>query len=415
MLYTILPAVTTWDIEDKLADTFQKAILNETETYNYKEPVCISGEAVLVECNEERNVFVRSIERPEAIKRVVEYQNNASNPHGEDKLNVIVLNFDAVARAHFHRRFPKTRDFITRLHKGGDIEFFEFFRYHVLAPYTYPNLIAMYTGVNFENPIYRNVSTIWDMYKEGGYITASVDNSCLDWSGKYQKHRTSFSDHQFVAPFCLPEVHPLHNPYGNFAGPFSLLRRCLAGDYVHKYAFDYLEQFIEQYPNLPKFMIAAFNEGHEGTGEVIGLVDEDLVKFLEVVDYNNTALFILSDHGLHMSPFYAFHEPSAIKENALGLLTGFFPNWFLHKHPQLAKNIRTNQQSLVTPFEIHETLQHLINFPTKPILSSSRYSHVENNTGIFQPTHYSLFDEIPFSRTCPQAGIPDYFCICPKS
>jgi predicted AlkP superfamily phosphohydrolase/phosphomutase len=46
---------------------------------------------------------------------------------------------------------------------------------------------------------------------------------------------------------------------------------------------------------------------------VIGLVDDDLVEFLEEVDYNNTALFIVSDHGLHMNIMFAFREQSVIK------------------------------------------------------------------------------------------------------
>ncbi len=128
-----------------------------------------------------------------------------------------------------------------------------------------------------------------------------VDNSCLDWSGKYQINRTSAVDHQFVSPFCLPEAHPLTHPFSNWNGPFSIRRRCLAGKYSHEYVFDYIQEFMHNYRYLidililnrlyfpirkikfnitlnsdvysrdqPKFVIGAFNEGHEGTGEVIG-------------------------------------------------------------------------------------------------------------------------------------------------
>jgi len=231
-------------------------------------------------------------------------------------------------------------------------------------------------------------------------VSASIDNSCLDWSAKYQKKRVSKVDHQLVAPFCLPEVHPLHNPYGNFAGPFSILRRCLAGKYVHKYSFDYLSQFIFQYPSHPKFVVAAFNEGHEGTGEVVGLLDDDLENFLSLVDFNNTAVFLVSDHGLHMNIMFAFREESVVKENALGLLSAIFPTWFLQKYPQVRNNLKHNQQALVTPYEIFETLHSFAKFPNPNI---PRASH-----------SLSLFDEIPYNRTCEEAWIPNHFCICNK-
>ena len=95
----------------------------------------MDAEAVLVECGTNRNVLVRSIEKPEVKERVKEYHNakkerkekkerrevpfvdptryNTKHPAEEERLNVIFLNFDAVARSHFHRRFLKSKEFIT--------------------------------------------------------------------------------------------------------------------------------------------------------------------------------------------------------------------------------------------------------------------------------------------------------------
>ena len=44
---------------------------------------------------------------------------------------------------------------------------------------------------------------VWDEFREQGYVSASVDNSCLDWSGKYQKQRTTNHDHQVYQFFLL--------------------------------------------------------------------------------------------------------------------------------------------------------------------------------------------------------------------
>jgi hypothetical protein len=113
----------------------------------------------------------------------------------------------------------------------------------------------------------------------------------------------------FRIPIAISKVH------FQFEGIFSFkkkltLRRCMRGKYVHSYVFDYLQQFWDNYAGMPRFALAMFNEGHEGTGEVIGLVDDDLHEFLsseyESGGFDNTAVFFLSDHGLHMGPFYMF-------------------------------------------------------------------------------------------------------------
>jgi len=239
---------------------------------------------------------------------------------------------------------------------------------------------------------------MWDTFYDTGFVTATADDSCLDWSAKYQKQHTYKVDHQFASPFCLPEVHPLENPHGNMKGPFSILRRCLTGKYVHTYVFNYLQQFLYNYHDVPKFAFAAFNEGHEGTGDVIGLVDDDLVEFLEILDYNNTALFLVSDHGLHMHPLFAFGAQSTVQENAFALLITAFPNWFLEKYPDVKDNLEHNQQALLTPFEIYESLQRLTNFKVKQKPRESCST--------------SIFDNIPYSRNCEDAAIPSKFCKC---
>ena len=55
-------------------------------------------------------------------------------------------------------------------------------------------------------------------------------------------------------------------------------------------------------------MFATFEEAHEGTGLIIGGMDNDLHRFL--TDFylkgrmENTAVFLTSDHGLHMGPYF---------------------------------------------------------------------------------------------------------------
>lgn len=50
--------------------------------------------------------------------------------------------------------------------------------------------------------------------------------------------------------------------------------------------------FFLFFQDVPKFAVASLNEGHEGTADVIGLVDDDLFNFMLKMrnngDFNNT-------------------------------------------------------------------------------------------------------------------------------
>lgn len=65
-----------------------------------------------------------------------------------------------------------------------------------------------------------------------------------------------------------------------------------------------------------------FLEGHEGTGEVITLLDDPLEDFLSFVVENNydedSIIFIGSDHGLHMSGI-AYLLDFSIREKDIAL------------------------------------------------------------------------------------------------
>jgi len=56
-------------------------------------------------------------------------------------------------------------------------------------------------------------------------------------------------------------------------------RRCLYGKDTHTYIFDYVKSFWEKYYDEPKFFRLAFQDAHEGTGEVAQYMDDKIVNF----------------------------------------------------------------------------------------------------------------------------------------
>ena len=80
---------------------------------------------------------------------------------------------------------------------------------------------------------------------------------------------------------------------------------------------------------------------------------------------------------------------------------------FHRRFPELVANVRRNRQRLVTPFDLHKTLQHLLHLQTNS-------THAWTNNGFPDgQTAYSLMtDELPADRKCAEAGIADVFCSC---
>jgi Protein of unknown function (DUF229) len=71
------------------------------------------------------------------------------------------------------------------------------------------------------------------------------------------------------------------------------------------------------------------------------------------------------------------------------------------------RNLEINQNRLTSNYDIHATLMHLSGANEKLAGKHKVKSLKEDETkGI------SLFDEIPVTRTCTDAGIPEEFCCC---
>ena len=150
-----------------------------------------------------------------------------------------------------------------------------------------------------------------------------------------------------------------------------MLRRCFYGKEVHDYIFEYGKQFWEAYPDNKKFMRLGFNDGHESTFEVLKYLDEPMVEFLQFfLDkgyLKNTALFIVSDHGNHMPGLYnLFLSEQFETERVLGNFYLIINNNLtlmknnLERFKLFHKNVMINQQSIITPYDIHDTMIHLI-------------------------------------------------------
>ncbi|KAF9273514.1 hypothetical protein BGZ68_001431 [Mortierella alpina] len=455
--YDILPDTKEWPTQEKIMHTYNKKIIERIEKRSYREPVLINDsgiEAIVANCEENiSKVLIRVtsqekvLDRVEAVQRARTKQKqdlistveqralaNSSQEEGlvdskavkytkeegERKPNVLVLFLDAVARRQFYRKLTKTAAVISDLTASTDEDsaqgrpqLHEFFRYHAVGLNTGANSRAIYT--NHTEALVPVALPIWKVFHDAGYITSNVENSCYDWSTHYTGLTTSqYFDHELHTPFCLPPYFALTgNPFGNFVGPYSIVRRCLHGDNIHNHAFEYMTQFMQAYPDKPWFQLASFIEGHEGTGEVLLTVDHDLAKFIRGMEENgtlsNTIIFIMADHGLHMGINFMFTQNGRI-EHMNPYLSVILPPLLTKNYPSLARGLRHNQQSLVTAYEIHATLKSLA---SGKAFIAPEFNGENTSRGGDSWRRGTLFDEeLNMSRSCDQARIPEKYCKC---
>jgi len=355
--YKILPETRTMSYKEKFSVIKYSVVdkMNEKE-YTYTEPVELDDiEAVYVTCGEQNKLVTGVAKR--RVKPVEEEQ-------PVDKLNVLVMYFDAVSRRQFFRNCPKATKKLEEFHKSGIMHLNQFFRYGVIGYNTLRNSNGLFAGIQYDS-VHRGVP-IWEEFRKKGYVTGVADDLCEDWDTTYNNRTTVSLDHELIAPFCLPEYHERDgSPWGNFKGPFSLRRRCITGQYVHNYALNYTREFINLYDGKnPWFFRSSYIEGHESSSEVLSLMDDDLERFFSSLSeetLNRTVIIIMSDHGLHMGFSYLFSN-QGFTEHKLPMFTTFIPERFLNKYPEIRKNLDENEQKLISAFDIYTTFRDILDF-----------------------------------------------------
>ena len=222
----------------------------------------------------------------------------------------------------------------------------------------------MYTGTQLRRE--RRGKPYWQMFRDQGYATLYLNGFCEDWMNTFLKVKSEGMDHLAIFPWCHFDYHPLEKTFGNFAGPFSMARRCIKGEYVHNRIFGYLNDYWNNYEGHGRQAHIPLQEGHEGSGDVVLTLDPDMANFLkdweELGRLNDTVIILTSDHGSHMGPYFLATDMGEF-EQKLPFLYMIFPKWFMDKYPDFRKNLHANEQNLIVHYDIHWTLRHLLSLP----------------------------------------------------
>lgn len=274
---------------------------------------------------------------------------------------------------------------------------------------TFPNLMAILTG--FNNSMAYNVCNpkkvgkldscpmIWNSFKERGYATAYAEDEVSINTFNYHKYGflSPPVDH-YLRPFAIAAEKYLHKT------KLSGLNMCLGyqnyADYIYQYALDFATQYKGN-PYFGLFWTNTFSHNDiSSTSCMDNHMKEYIVQLGKLGILNETLVVFFSDHGMRFG-------------NVRQLLTGWFeerlpfiffslPEWFKQAYPELVQNFKINRNRLTTPYDFHVTLKHILS------LSGTNISLAAPSCTLCQ----SLFEEMPYNRSCNDANITQHWCTC---
>jgi hypothetical protein len=96
------------------------------------------------------------------------------------------------------------------------------------------------------------------------------------------------------------------------------------------------------------------------------------------------------------------------------LLAILLPRWVEDKYPEAAAALRKNEQRLVTGYDFHTTMHHLLHLGESRAPPAEQYPLWQAAGNVTESVRWgvSLLAEVPTGRSCDDAGVPPEYCQC---
>ncbi|BES97765.1 catalytic activity [Nesidiocoris tenuis] len=331
--------------------------------------------------------------------KVKEKMQSASNGTSAEKMSVMIIGIDSISRLNLIRTMPLT---FRHLQRNG---WFTLKGYNKIDDNTFPNLVAILAGMTYaqirdacffspRTPV-DDCPLLWKNFSSRGYITAYAEDEPVISTFNY--HKTGFvqspTDY-YLRPFMLAAEKStklkIHASLNICLGPV------LAADHILNYLVDFATTF-NQYPTFSLFWLNGFSHNDLNTPTTM---DANIEAFLDRLSasgaLNSTMVIFLSDHGMRFGKIRETYI--GYVEERLPFIYFWLPEKFKNAFPSKVNNLVLNSNRLTSPYDVHMTLLD--------VLGSKR-----NGTDGCS-TCRTLFDAIPWNRSCADAGITEHWCTC---
>ncbi|KAK4286761.1 hypothetical protein Pmani_040150 [Petrolisthes manimaculis] len=327
-------------------------------------------------------------------------------PGEAEKLNVIIFGTDSVSRLNMRRHLPKTFGFLQEL---GAVELTG---YNKVADNTFPNLVPILSGLSkmelIKHPCMPKSRTfdacpwIFKDFKSRGYVTAFVEDA--PWMGIFRYMQNGFlyppTDY-YGRPFFMASEKEIG---GNKKGNANI---CQGAQLSMKVLHDYSLEVVRTFPDIPTLgLYWSCSLSHDYLN-MVRLADLPHFSYLrelqELGALNHTAIIFLSDHGMRFGSIRSTYV--GMLEERLPFVVIYLPPWFRVKYRRAFRNLAVNAHRLTSNYDLHQTLLDL---------AYGRFGDLAHVTAKPKSTTrgISLFQRVPRSRNCSDAGIGEHFCTC---
>ena len=345
-----------------------------------------------------------AVVKNQSVERIASelFEKFVSLDQPSETLNIILLGIDSVSRLNFMRFMPKTKQLLDELSSAVHLN-----GYTKVADNTFVNVIPLLTGRFIGDFVQDKIVKRYGPFDELPFIWKKFSNI---------GYRTLYAeDNPNISTFNYAKKGLFHPPTDYYFRAYSLAleehsrfwngrrkRLCYGDKFETEHYLEFLKSYIETF-NGSHYFAYVFNcKMTHDYHKYLAYVDHVYLHFFQWILENkymqNTVLVFFSDHGVR---FGALRETLIGRiEERLPMVYMIFPHWFPAKYPTLWRNLKTNQQRLTSPFDIHATLENLVTFTG--VSSTATTSH----KGL------SLFSEIPEDRTCSDAYIGPHWCTC---
>ncbi|XP_073815816.1 uncharacterized protein [Musca autumnalis] len=377
---------------------------------NFTVPTQING--VIVDCSSKSLKKIIQQDAFTFIQVKGREKNNAdtkktstSPKNNPPTFGILMMGIDSLSRINFRRTMPKTYKYVE------DNGWYELKGYNKVADNTYPNLMPLLTGYANDNAVrlckptipggLDNCTFIWNSFHDYGFTTAYAEDTASISTFNYAKKG-----------FLKPPTDYYFRPVGlAIEKTMKVVKKdglnyCLGRRQAGEYIYDFGVDFAKRYRNLTKIGLFWTNSFSHNAYYTAATMDSRMKQYFEEMErdglFEENVVVFFSDHGCRWGPLLDL--PEGFLEERLPMFFISLPKWFKQKYPEFSRNLQVNQRRLTSPFDIHMTLQHLLQLatagehtPQKPLDCS---------------TAHSLFQEIPEYRDCVAACVPETWCTC---
>lgn len=241
---------------------------------------------------------------------------------------------------------------------------------------------------------------IWKEFRQQGYTTAYAEDGA-EKSTFAKNNQIGFNSppvDYYFRPFTIAAERHLYKE--NEWSPNVCLGNKYYADYIYRYGIDFAKSHKET-PYFGLFWTSTFSRDYANTSSIM---DEQMRDYFEEMHeeeiLENSLVIFLSDHGIRFGA--TRHTMSGFYEERLPFLFISVPTWLKESYPEMVENIKSNQNRLTTPYDMHATLKHILAFNQDRDLKLNCDEMCR-----------SFFEKIPINRTCETANIEPHWCTCP--